>query len=133
MKVLVTGGTGFTGKALVKRLLNEGHEVVALDYKEGLKTHELRDWGAKVVIGSVADKKVVKECMHGVEIVYHLAAAFRELNVPNSYYYDVNVEGTKNILESAFKENVHKFIYCSTCGVHGNIDNIYINSLFSHV
>ena len=123
MRVMVTGGTGFTGKALVKRLLNEGHEVVALDYKEGLKTRDLRDWGAKVVIGSVTDKKVVKECMHGIEIVHHLAAAFRELNVPNSYYYDVNVEGTKNVLESAFKENVHKFIYCSTCGVHGNIDN----------
>ena len=57
MKVLVTGGTGFTGKALVKRLLDEGHEVVALDYKEGLKTEELRQWGARVVIGSVADKE----------------------------------------------------------------------------
>ena len=41
-KVLVTGGTGFTGKALVRRLLDLGHEVVALDYQEGLKTDELR-------------------------------------------------------------------------------------------
>ena len=40
MKVLVTGGTGFTGKALVRRLLDDGHEVVALDYQEGLKTEE---------------------------------------------------------------------------------------------
>ena len=40
MRVLVTGGTGFTGKALVKRLLDDGHAVVALDYKEGLKTVE---------------------------------------------------------------------------------------------
>jgi nucleoside-diphosphate-sugar epimerase len=123
MKILVTGGTGFTGKALVKRLLNEGHKVVALDYKEGLKTQELRDWGAEVIIGSVVDKDIVEKAMEGVDIVQHLAAAFRELNVPNDYYNEVNVGGTKNVLESAFNHKVKKFIYCSTCGVHGNIDN----------
>lgn len=123
MKVLVTGGTGFTGKALVKRLLDEGHDVVALDYKEGIKTEELRQWGAKVVIGSVADRKVVDECMRGVEIVHHLAAAFRELNVPDTYYWEINVQGTRNALEAAEREGVKKFVYCSTCGVHGNVDH----------
>lgn len=123
MRILVTGGTGFTGKALVKRLLDLGHQVVAMDYKEGIKTQELRDWGAEVVIGSVTDKAVVEKCMHGVDIVQHLAAAFRELNVPETYYFEVNVNGTRNVLEAAFKQKVKKFIYCSTCGVHGNIDN----------
>ena len=123
MKVLVTGGTGFTGKALVRRLLDEKHQVVALDYKEGLKTQELRDWGAEVVIGSVTDADLVRRCMKGVDMVQHLAAAFRELNVPNTYYWDVNVGGTKNVLAAAWDEKVKKFIYCSTCGVHGNIDN----------
>ena len=85
MKILVTGGTGFTGKALVRRLLDLGHEVVALDYHEGLKTDELRQWGAKVVIGSVTDREVVRQCLEGVDLVQHLAAAFRELNVPNSH------------------------------------------------
>ncbi|MBU0677911.1 MAG: NAD-dependent epimerase/dehydratase family protein [Verrucomicrobia bacterium] len=123
MKVLVTGGTGFTGKALVRRLLDEGYEVVALDYKEGLKTEELRAWGADVRIGSVTDKDVVAECMKGVDYVQHLAAAFRELDVPNEYYEEVNVGGTRLTLEAAHKEGVKKFVYCSTCGVHGNIDN----------
>lgn len=123
MKVLVTGGTGFTGKALVKRLLDERHEVVALDYKEGIKTDELRQWGAKVVIGSVADRRVVDECMQGVEIVHHLAAAFRELNVPNSFYWDINVQGTRNVLEAAARVGAAKFVYCSTCGVHGNVEH----------
>jgi 2-alkyl-3-oxoalkanoate reductase len=123
MKVLVTGGTGFTGKALVRRLLDEGHQVVALDYKEGLKTEELRSWGAEVVIGSVTDKDLLDRCTQGVEVVHHLAAAFRELNVPNSYYHEVNVGGTRNALEAAFRHKVKKFIYCSTCGVHGNIDH----------
>jgi len=123
MKVLVTGGTGFTGKLLVKRLLDDGHKVIALDYKEGIKTSELRDWGAEVVIGSVTDRSVVDQVTQGVDIVHHLAAAFRELDVPNSYYYEVNVQGTRNVLEAAQREKVKKFVYCSTCGVHGNVEN----------
>jgi nucleoside-diphosphate-sugar epimerase len=122
MKVLVTGGTGFTGKALVRRLLDDGHEVVALDYKEGLKTDEIRKWGAKVLIGSVTDAAIVNQAMQGVELVHHLAAAFRELNVPNTYYDEVNVGGTRVVLEAALKHKVKKLVYCSTCGVHGNID-----------
>ncbi len=85
MRILVTGGTGFSGKALVKRLHDDGHEVIALDYKEGVKTQEIRDWGVRVMIGSVTDPEVVKEAMQGVDVVHHLAAAFRELNVPNTY------------------------------------------------
>lgn len=123
MKVLVTGGTGFSGKALVRRLLDKGYEVIALDYKEGLNTQELRDRGATVVIGSVTDKDVVSRCMEGVDVVQHLAAAFRELNVPNTHYDEVNVGGTRNVLDAALANGVMKFVYCSTCGVHGNIDD----------
>ncbi len=123
MKILVTGGTGFTGKALVKRLLDDGHEVVALDYKEGHKTEELRKWGAKVVIGSVVDGDVIAKCMEGVDVVHHLAAAFREMNVEEDYYDKINIEGTRTTIDAAQKAGVKKFVYCSTCGVHGNIDN----------
>lgn len=123
MKVLVTGGTGFTGKALVRRMLDEGHQVVALDNKEGYKTAELRGWGVDVVIGSVTDPEVVRRCMQGVEIVHHVAAAFRELEAPDRFYYEVNVEGTRNVLQAAFEAGVRKFVHCSTCGVHGNVDD----------
>ncbi len=123
MKVLVTGGTGFTGKALVRRLLDEGNEVVALDYKEGHKTEELRSWGAEVVIGTVTDADLVTKAVNGVDYVQHLAAAFRELDVPNSYYEDVNVGGTQVVLEAARQSGVKKVVYCSTCGVHGNVEN----------
>jgi nucleoside-diphosphate-sugar epimerase len=123
MKVLVTGGTGFTGKALVRRLLEQGHQVVALDYKEGLRTQELRDWGAEVVLGSVTDREVVRRAVDGAEVVHHLAAAFREMNVPDRHYWEVNVGGTRNVLEAAREAGVRRFVYCSTCGVHGNVDH----------
>ena len=123
MKVLVTGGTGFTGKALVRRMLDDGHTVVALDNQEGYKTDELRTWGAEVIIGSVTDRDVVARCVRGVEIVHHVAAAFRDLTVSPAYYREVNVEGTRNVLDAAAREGVRKFVYCSTCGVHGNVDH----------
>ncbi|HEX5716524.1 MAG TPA: NAD-dependent epimerase/dehydratase family protein [Thermoanaerobaculia bacterium] len=123
MKVLVTGGTGFTGKALVRRLIEMGHQVVALDYKEGLKTQEIRDWGAEVILGSVTDMDVVRRSVEGAEVVHHVAAAFREMDVPERHYYEVNVEGTRNVLQAALDAGVRKVIYCSTCGVHGNVDH----------
>lgn len=123
MRILVTGGTGFTGKALVRRLLELGHEVVALDYKEGIRTAEIRDWGGEVVLGSVTDPGVVRSAVRGVEVVHHLAAAFREMNVPDRHYYEVNVSGTRNVLEAALEAGVRKLVNCSTCGVHGNVDH----------
>lgn len=121
MRVLVTGGTGFTGTALVKRLLMLGHAVVALDYKEGLQSDDLRAKGAEILTGSVTDRQVVEQSMKGVEVVFHLAAAFRELHKPNSFYAEVNVGGTQIVLSAARRHDVRKFIYCSTCGVHGNV------------
>ncbi len=121
MRVLVTGGTGFTGSALVRRLLDSGHEVVALDTQRGLAFEELQERGAEVRLGSVADPEVVRRCMKGVDVVHHVAAAFREVGAPDSHYYDVNVDGTRTVLEAAEREGVRRFIYCSTCGVHGHV------------
>ena len=123
MKILVTGGTGFTGAALVLRLLKSGHQVRSLDYQEGICFDELRKAGAELIIGSIADWHTVDRSMEGIEFVFHLAAAFRELNVPNKYYRDVNVGGTRNVMESAKKHHIKKVVYCSTQGVHGHINN----------
>lgn len=123
MRILVTGATGFTGKALTRRLVDDGHEVIALDYKEGHKTEEIRAWGVQVHIGSVTDEKLVNQLMSGIDVVQHLAAAFRELNVPDTYYEEVNIGGTRTVLDAALKAGVKKFIYCSTCGVHGDIED----------
>ncbi|MEP6573957.1 MAG: NAD(P)-dependent oxidoreductase [Gemmatimonadota bacterium] len=121
MNVLVTGGTGFTGSALVLRLLDAGHSVVSLDHQPGLDAGKLRARGARLVTGSVTDAPLMQRVTQGVDFVFHLAAAFRELDVPDTHYENVNVDGTRNALEAALQNGVSRFVYCSTCGVHGNV------------
>ena len=123
MRIFVTGGTGFTGSHLVRRLLAQGHQVVALDNQPGRLYDELKALGAELHIGSVADRELVDRLTAGCEVVHHLAAAFRQVNLPKSVYWNVNVEGTRYMLEAALKHGVRKFVYCSTCGVHGNVEN----------
>ncbi len=122
-KMLVTGGTGFTGSALVKRLISKGNEVVVLDNQKGIMHDELLELGAKISIGSIADKELVTKCVAGCDVIFHLAAAFRKVNLPKSVYYDTNVTAMRQLLEICKAENVRKVVYCSTQGVHGNVDN----------
>lgn len=123
MKALVTGGTGFTGSHLVRRLLQEGWEVVALDYKPGLFADDLESEGAEVILDSITEPGVVDDATRGTDVVFHLAAAFRDLTALASTYRKVNVDGTRNVLNAACEWGVSKVVYCSTQGVHGNVDN----------
>jgi len=123
MRILVTGGTGFTGAALVRRLLGEGHGVAVLDKQPGLALDELRTAGAEVTLGSITDRAALERCTRGAEVVMHLAAAFRETGAPDSLYRAVNVDGTRNVMEAALQAGARKVIYCSTQGVHGHIAN----------
>ncbi len=123
MNILVTGGTGFTGSHLVRRLLAKGHRVTVMDNQKGLFDEELREGGAQLHYGDILDKAFIDELTAGQEVVFHLAAAFRGVNLPKKVYWDVNVEGTKLLAEVSLKNKVNKFIYCSTEGVHGHIPN----------
>lgn len=121
MKIFVTGGTGFTGSHLTRRLLLRGHKVVVLDNQPGRYYDELKHLGADIHIGSVADRDLVFRLTEGCEIVHHVAAMFRRVNLPKSVYWDVNVEGTRYVFEAALKFGVRKVVNCSTCGVHGHV------------
>jgi len=121
--MLVTGGTGFTGSALVKRLLAKGHNVRVLDNQQGIMHDELVQMGAKISVGSINDKALVADCVAGSEVVFHLAAAFRKVNLPKHVYWDTNVTAMRQLLEICRESGVKKVVYCSTQGVHGNVDD----------
>ncbi len=121
MHLLVTGGTGFTGAALAARLLAEGHSVAVLDKQPGLADGELERAGAEITFGSVADREAVRRAVAGAEVVMHLAAAFREAGAPDSLYREVNVAGTRTVVEEAKRAGARKIVYCSTQGVHGHV------------
>jgi nucleoside-diphosphate-sugar epimerase len=122
MKVLVTGGTGFTGAALTLRLLEDGHSVSVIDKDPGIALEPIKQKGAQIVLGSITDRDLVAKSVSGAEIVMHLAAAFREIGVPDVLYQEVNVEGTKIVVEESLRAGARKLIYCSTQGVHGHIE-----------
>ena len=123
MKICVTGGCGFTGAALTQRLLDDGHEVSVIDKQPGLIDDKLKQKGAQIIHASITDRAEVAKAVDDCEVVQHLAAAFREIGVPDQLYYDVNVEGTIIVIEEAIKAGVQKMVYCSTQGVHGHIES----------
>lgn len=123
IQCLVTGGTGFTGSHLVRRLLERGHGVSVVDNSKGLFWEELEQLGARISLGSVTDKAMMDRVVAGNEVVFHVAAAFRGVDLPHKVYWEVNVEGTRNLLEASLRQGIKRFIYCSTEGVHGHIKN----------
>jgi nucleoside-diphosphate-sugar epimerase len=124
MRVLVTGGTGFTGSHLARRLLDRGHEVRVLDAAPGLFHDELARRGARITLGSVTDPALIDRQVDGTELVFHLAAAFRQINLPKRDYWQINCQGTRHVAEACLRHGVRRLVYCSTQGVHGNIARV---------
>ncbi|MCE8429290.1 MAG: NAD-dependent epimerase/dehydratase family protein [Candidatus Methanoperedens sp.] len=130
MKALVTGGTGFTGRHLIARLISEGNEVRVLARKKDPELEKLR---VEFILGDITDKEVVYKSVERVDKVYHLAAVFREGGgIPNKVFWDVNVNATKNLLEASLQNGVERFIHCSTCGVLGHISKPPANETYPY-
>jgi nucleoside-diphosphate-sugar epimerase len=119
MRILVTGGTGFTGLHLVRRLLSRGHTVTALDLERTPAAEALEREGASLIIGSVTDADLVDHASRGQDLVFHLASAFREIYGGDQLYWNVDVTGTRGVLEAARRHGVRRVVHVSTQGVHG--------------
>ena len=120
MKTLVTGGTGFVGSHLVSRLVKKGQSVRVLVRKSSSIDY-IKKLNVEICIGDVTDKDSVKGAVKAIDLVYHIAALFRQARFPDPVYWQVNVEGTQNMLEASYKEGVKRFVHCSTVGVLGHI------------
>jgi dihydroflavonol-4-reductase len=126
VKVLVTGATGFTGGHLAQYLAGRGDEVRALvrpKSRARFDASALPKHGVRACEGDLTDAGSLGRAMEGVEVVYHIAATYREAGQPDSAYRAINVEGTRNLLEVAKAFHVGRVVHCSTGGVHGHIAN----------
>ena len=122
MKVLVTGGTGFVGSHLVSRLVKKGQSVRVL-VRKGSNVDYLKKLDVELCLGDITDKNSIKTAIKGIDVVYHIAALFRQARFPDKVYWQVNAQGTQSMLEASYEEGVKRFVHCSTVGVLGHIAN----------
>jgi dTDP-glucose 4,6-dehydratase len=135
MRVVITGAAGFIGSRLSEMILEEADrlgydEIVLLDaltYSGRLENVEvaLRDPRVRFVKGSITDAAVTDDVLEGAHAVLHLAA---ESHVDRSItgakvFYDTNVLGTQQLLESAKRRGVERFVHVSTDEVYGSIES----------
>ena len=128
-KVLVTGGAGFIGSNLVKKLLSENNDVIVIDdLSSGFKSNIIENKGIRFINGDIRNRKVIDDAINGVEVVFHLAASVgnkRSIDFP-IIDSEINILGTLNILEASIKEGVRKIVTSSSAGIFGELKTIPI-------
>jgi dihydroflavonol-4-reductase len=117
-RAFVTGATGFIGSAVTRALLAEGHSVVAL-VEPGADLAALDGLEVETVKGDLRDPNAVRAAMSECRSVFHVAALYRFWSRNPRAFYDVNVRGTRTIMDAARAERVEKVVYTSTVGTLG--------------
>jgi dihydroflavonol-4-reductase len=133
MRVFVTGGTGFIGGQVVRKLRARGDEVRAL-VRSPDKGQALTDLGCELVSGALSNKDAIGAGMQGCEAAIHGAAVY-EVGIPESEHramYEANVIGTENVLRAALEAKLPKVVYISTVGAFGNTKGQVVDESYEH-
>lgn len=118
--VLVTGGGGFLGKAIVRKLVQRGDRVTSFSRKF---YSELKDLGVNQIQGDIGDKKTVENALKNVDSVYHVAAKAGVWG-KKIEYFTVNVTGTENVIMACLKNKIPRLVYTSSPSVVFNGDDM---------
>jgi nucleoside-diphosphate-sugar epimerase len=112
-KILVTGGGGFLGGAIVRRLVEKGHVVTSISRNLYPKLTQL---GVRQIQGDIGDENTVERACEGINFVFHVAAK-TGIWGPYQEYFHTNVTGTQNILAASQKKSVSGVVYTSSPSV----------------
>jgi dihydroflavonol-4-reductase len=122
MKILVTGGSGYIGSAVVRELLSDGAKVKVLARKTG-GLRNLEDLDVELAHGDITDFHSIKSALRGCDRVFHLAAIYAIWLPDPEMMHWVNVQGTKNVFEACLQKKIKKVVYTSSVaalGAHGS-------------
>jgi dihydroflavonol-4-reductase len=111
--ILLTGATGFLGSELLQQLLADGESVVVLSRRP---LPDLTEQGVKVVVGDILDADSVKAAAEGCDRLYHCAGLVSRDPEDNLRMTEVNIEGTKIVLDAAREAGVRRAVVASTSG-----------------
>ncbi|MHB9037216.1 MAG: hopanoid-associated sugar epimerase [Armatimonadota bacterium] len=117
-KVFVTGGTGFVGAHVIRKLIERGERVVALVRPFGNPTL-LKGLDVETVVGDITDFDSIHSAIIGIDELYHVAADYRLWAPDPREIYFNNLGGTLNVLEAALRRGVRRVVYTSTVGCLG--------------
>lgn len=118
----VTGASGFTGSYLCKALIEKKYNVKALVRKNSNREN-LENPDIRFIEGDLADPDSIKGKIKDTDIVFHIAALYRQEGVSKDMFTKVNLEGTRIMLDESIASGVKRFVHCSTVGVQGEISN----------
>jgi dihydroflavonol-4-reductase len=118
MKCFVTGASGFIGANLVHMLVDNGHTVRAL-LRPGSDTSALEGASFERVEGDLSDRSLLQDAMRGREWCFHVAASYHLWLPDYAPMYAANVEGTRNVIETAATAGCRRIVYTSTVGCIG--------------
>ncbi len=118
MKILVTGGTGFVGRHLVRSLLEKG-TLVRMLVRKTSSIKEFANIGVELVHGDITERDSLHGIAKDIDVVYHLAAQIGKWGIHEAQFSAINVQGTRNLLEESLYAGIKQFIFSSTPGVQG--------------
>jgi dihydroflavonol-4-reductase len=116
MRAFVTGGTGFVGSAVVRRLLIENHSVVAL-VRKGADTRQLKGLDIECYEGDLSDEGHLVKGMEGCTWVFHIAALYSFWGYPWQEFIETNVEGTRRVMAAAQQVGAQRVVHTSSIAV----------------
>ena len=118
MKTFITGATGFIGSHVVKRLADTEHKLFCLA-RTTSQVAELEEQGVTIIRGDVTDKNSLLEGMKGCQWVINLANLYSFWEPDKRIFANVNITGTRNVMECALETGITKVVHISTAGIYG--------------